>query len=150
MKRCTFFSPRLTGLFWVQIFLTVQPWKKKKIRDKWKLLCCVNTQICHDHLSMTIWLLGLTDQVPRMSQAWLQCERRVSVCVNSSVRWYVSVYLGWTGSQIPWKETVFLLSYISGSLPDCHPNAAPPDPIRQAERGSHPAVCYDYCCLTIV
>lgn len=39
---------------------------------------------------------------------------------------------------------VFLLSYISGSQPACHPNAAPLDPIRQAEHGSRPAVCSDY------
>ena len=43
-----------------------------------------------------------------MTQVWLQCNDAVSVCVNSSVSDVsVCVCVGYTGSQILWKEAAF-------------------------------------------
>lgn len=47
------------------------------------------------------------------------------------------------------EKRVFRLSYLSGSLPACHPNATL-DPIRHAEHGNHPVVCSDYSWHRIV
>lgn len=56
----------------------------------------------------------------------------------------------WRVGQTSDANCVCLLSYLSGSLPAWHPNAPPPDPIRQPECSSRAAACADYCWHGIV